>query len=340
MTILESRQCHYIKSHDVKNLPNLILGGATLSSQYNDDPNSIPIADMIRFAFRNGITAIDTSPYYGDSEIIYGKALKSIKIEFPRDTYFICTKVGRIGSNEFDYSANNVRKSILRSCKRLNTNYLDVVYLHDVEFTPLEDSIEALTELKKLKDEGIIKNFGLSGYPLDYITKLLDYVHDTCSDSIGDLDLILSYCNMNLQNTRLLQFEDALRKNNIKTICNASILSMSLLNSFETKPFHPCSEELKQCSIQSAKYCASKQVDLADLATRYAISKWYRRGPTVIGVSDIDELKDALNNYWEVRNNDGNLSKKDMELVDHIQKKIFKDHLNERWKSGIDHAKI
>lgn len=54
--------------------PRLIIGGAPFSAQYNEDPESIPIVEILRVAFENGINCIDTSPYYGNSEILIGKA--------------------------------------------------------------------------------------------------------------------------------------------------------------------------------------------------------------------------------------------------------------------------
>jgi aryl-alcohol dehydrogenase-like predicted oxidoreductase len=109
------------------------------------------------------------------------------------------TKCGRFGSNDFDYSPSRIRQCVLESLQRLQTSYLDVVYLHDVEFvatsvlpklegnhvTALHDEaaayglakgdeakvkgqgdqiiLDALVELRKLKQEGIIKNIGITG---------------------------------------------------------------------------------------------------------------------------------------------------------------------------------
>ena len=112
------------------------------------------------------------------------------------------TKCGRYGSPraDFDYSPATLRASVQRSLERLNTTYLDAVYLHDVEFvatqvgpreagTPadalkpenlekygLVDGqeskvwgegdqliLDGLAELQKMKDEGIVKAIGITG---------------------------------------------------------------------------------------------------------------------------------------------------------------------------------
>lgn len=322
---------------DVTKLPDLILGGAVLNTQYNDDPLQVPIVEMLRFAFSHGITAIDTSPYYGPSETIYGNALSQLEDEYPRDTYFICTKVGRIELDKFDYSREHVRFSVKRSCERLKTDYLDLVYLHDIEFVPYQDTLEALKELKALKDEGVIKNFGLSGYPVEYL-RTVTYRCAQQEPEIGPLDAVLSYCNLNLQNTLLEEhYSKWKQESQLKLINNGSILSMSLLRSQETKKFHPCSPKLRSLAQSAASYCQENDVELADLATRYAIAKWRGKGSTVLGVSNLQELKEALQNYWIVENNDGLLNDADVKLVSHIQTEIFSSHMNETWASGIEH---
>lgn len=161
-----------------------------------------------------------------------------MKDEIPRENYFICTKVGRIRLDEFDYSREHVRSSVLRSCERLRTDYLDVVFLHDVEFVETAQVLEALKELRKLKDEGVLHNFGISGYPVDF---LLDTACRCRKDAeIGPLDVVLSYANLNLQNETLLHYLPRFKNEaGVKVVENGSILSMSLLRMQETKASFP-----------------------------------------------------------------------------------------------------
>jgi len=67
---------------------------------------------------------------------VLGTALKALERDFPRSTYQLITKAGRYGPSpsDFDYSPTALRASVRRSLRRLHTEYLDVVYLHDVEF--------------------------------------------------------------------------------------------------------------------------------------------------------------------------------------------------------------
>lgn len=44
------------------------------------------------------------------------------------------TKVGRNHECKFDYSEIGIRESFLKSLQNLNTDYVDLVTIHDVEF--------------------------------------------------------------------------------------------------------------------------------------------------------------------------------------------------------------
>ncbi len=115
-------------------LPPLVFGTATFNHQYNDDPYALDTIGLVAAALEHGIRAFDTSPYYGPSEELLGNALVSpcVRNSFPRSQYMLLTKVGRIASETFDYSAQWVQQSVRRSLERLHTDYLDVVYCHDV----------------------------------------------------------------------------------------------------------------------------------------------------------------------------------------------------------------
>ncbi|KAG7193515.1 uncharacterized protein KQ657_000582 [Scheffersomyces spartinae] len=328
--------------YSIGNLPKLIIGGAVFNTQYHEDPLKLPVTAMLKKAFLLGANAIDTSPYYGPSEEILGKALKQLAAEegITRDQYYICTKAGRLQLDDFDYSRAWVRQSVERSMERLGTNYIDLVYMHDIEFVEEPQIFEALKELKLLKNEGKIRNFGISGYPVDLLLK----VSTQCvtEPEIGQLDAILSYSHGCLQNTSLFAkadefFTDA----KLTKLLNGSILSMSLLRSGKTHNFHPASNDLKQAVYEVAQTLKREDgVELADLATRFALKRWLFEGPQasanktsiVLGVSDLEELDAALDSYWRVAN--GVDVEKDEQLFAKVQK-LLGPHLNETWKSGL-----
>ena len=123
-------------------------------------------------AVDRGINFFDTSPYYGltRSETVLGEALKG-----RRHKIILSTKLGRYDFADFDFSAERVRTSIEESLRRLQTDYVDLLIAHDVEFGDLrqvaEETIPAMQELKR---QGKCRFIGFSGYPLKALTQLLE----------------------------------------------------------------------------------------------------------------------------------------------------------------------
>lgn len=66
-------------------------------------------------------------------------------------------------ATDFDYSRETIRASIKRSLERLGTTYLDVVFLHDTEFvcTPVHPDDPTGNPTPALEDEGLAKAWGL-----------------------------------------------------------------------------------------------------------------------------------------------------------------------------------
>jgi len=107
-------------------LPPLIFGTATFNVQYNSDPFALDTTGLVTSALTHGIRAFDTSPYYGPSEQLLGNALATpfVRETFPRNSYMILTKVGRIASEEFDYSKAWVRQSVANSLENCTQTIL------------------------------------------------------------------------------------------------------------------------------------------------------------------------------------------------------------------------
>ncbi|MCY1029241.1 aldo/keto reductase, partial [Mammaliicoccus sciuri] len=125
------------------------FGTAPLGNMYRDIPEDEAIS-TVEAAWDSGIRYFDTAPLYGAglAEIRLGNALSKKN----REDYVLSTKVGRIISDEIedldeksgvfefgrknkvinDYSADATLRSIEDSLKRLKTDYIDFVFIHDV----------------------------------------------------------------------------------------------------------------------------------------------------------------------------------------------------------------
>src|SRR5690606_21364463 len=116
----------------------------------------------VHTALDHGINYIDVAPYYGltKAETVLGKSIKDLD----RSKFYLSTKAGRYGENEFDFSSSTIVKSVEESLTRLNTDYVDMLFLHDVEFVEGDIIInEAIPTLQQLKQQGKIRYYGISG---------------------------------------------------------------------------------------------------------------------------------------------------------------------------------
>jgi aryl-alcohol dehydrogenase-like predicted oxidoreductase len=109
---------------------------------------------LIRHALDNGINHIDTADSYsmggerGSSETIIGKAIKGIRAEVILATKF-GTPMGK-GSNKQGASRNHIIEAAEASLKRLNTDYIDLYYLHLPDLTtPIEETLWTLNDLTR-----------------------------------------------------------------------------------------------------------------------------------------------------------------------------------------------
>lgn len=265
-------------------LPPLIMGTATFNSQYNADPFALPTTELVHRALSSGIRAFDTSPYYGPAEELLGRALSTsfVRSNFPRYTYRLLTKVGRIAASSFDYSPAWIRRSVRRSLRRLDTEYLDVVYCHDVEFVTPQEVLGAVRELRRIRDtEGTVRYIGISGYPVDVLCSLAEMV---LRETGEPLDAVMSYANFTLQNTRLLtEGLPRLLAAGVDVVPNASPLGMGLLRR-EGVPigsmgdFHPAPDGLRRAVHAASAWADEQGEKLEVVAIRYALESWLREG--------------------------------------------------------------
>ncbi|KAK7995684.1 hypothetical protein PG990_014457 [Apiospora arundinis] len=267
--------------HEV--LPPLLLGTATFNYQYVSDPLNpevLPALSIVTRTLELGISAFDTSPYYGPSEQILGAALNhpSNAAKFPRESYFLVTKAGRIGPSEFDYSPAWIRYSIYRSLERLGTSHLDLVYLHDAEFVSPQEVLGAVAELRRLRDEeGVIRYVGISGFPVDTLCDLAALVK---TETQEPLDAVLSYGHFTIQNTTLsTSAVQRFDKAGVNVVLNASMLGMGLLttrgaDAGPMKDWHPSPEGLRKAVRDLVGLAQADGEKLEVVAIRWAMDNW------------------------------------------------------------------
>ncbi len=242
------------------NLPILSFGASSLGQEFR----SVALDDALKsvqVALDCGLNFIDTSPFYGRgiSEVLLGVALRGV----PRDSYTLCTKLGRYDLAHFDFSARRVAESIDVSLHRLGTDHLDIALCHDIEFVPMQQIVdETIPALRKAKQAGKIRAFGFSGYP----QKIFKFICDQT-----DVDCVLSYNQYTLQNTRFADETVPYLKAKGIGVMNAGPFSARLLTNAPLPAWLKEPENVKAAARAAAAHCASKGVDIAKVALQFSL---------------------------------------------------------------------
>lgn len=131
------------------------LGAMGLSGSYGpaDDRQSI---ELLNNAVDAGVTLFDTADVYGGghNESLLGRALRDV-----RSNVVIATKTGGGGQSGLG-RPDRIHAAIEQSLRRLQTDYVDLYYLHRVDPTvPIEESVGAMAQLVT---EGKVRYIGLS----------------------------------------------------------------------------------------------------------------------------------------------------------------------------------
>ncbi|GAB2557812.1 aldo/keto reductase [Rhodanobacter koreensis] len=165
-------------------LSTLSFGGAPIGNLYQGVDEAVA-AEAVERAWQLKVRHFDTAPYYGYglSEVRLGHVLSG----FPRDSFTLSTKVGRLiedasGSTGhdgfavdgkraiFDYSRDGILRSVEASLKRLRTDRIDILLLHDIgELTHgerhpaiLQQALaEALPTMAELRTQGVCRAIGI-----------------------------------------------------------------------------------------------------------------------------------------------------------------------------------
>ncbi len=124
-------------------------------------PDDAQVARLLNAVLDMGINYIDTAPAYGTSEERIARA-----IGHRRGEYTLSTKVGETfegGVSTYDFSAPAIRSSVERSLRRLQTDVLDLVFIHsDGNDLAILEGTDAVPALVALREAGRVRAIGLS----------------------------------------------------------------------------------------------------------------------------------------------------------------------------------
>lgn len=155
------------------------IGGHNLFANLKDETGK----EVVRTALQNGINLIDTAYAYGNgrSEELIGEVLQ--ENEFDRSRVIIATKAAHVPGQKgvFNNSPEFLTRSVEEALRRLQTDYIDIFYIHfpDKE-TPKNEAVAAL---HKLKEAGKIRAIGVSNFSM---TQLKEANQDGYVDVVED----------------------------------------------------------------------------------------------------------------------------------------------------------
>jgi aryl-alcohol dehydrogenase-like predicted oxidoreductase len=115
---------------------------------------------IVQKSLEVGCNFFDTAPGYGGgrSEELLGEGLRSV-----RKDVIICTKFGHTAEGVTDFSTNAIQPSLEASMKRLQTDYLDIVLMHNPPREMMDGRVASqYEEFEKLNREGKIRAYGVS----------------------------------------------------------------------------------------------------------------------------------------------------------------------------------
>ncbi len=166
-----------------------VVGFGNWVNNLNDDLNK----ECIKKALDNDINFFDTAEIYGlgKGELAFGKAIKALNI--PREKIVVSTKLFKIGDDPNDgfLSRKHICEGIKNSLKRLQLEYVDVVFCHRYDcVTPLEETCKAMNWVI---DQGYADYWGTSEWTASQIME----AYSIC-DKLGLIRPIVEQCQYNM----------------------------------------------------------------------------------------------------------------------------------------------
>jgi predicted aldo/keto reductase-like oxidoreductase len=189
---------------------------------------------LCKAAYNKGIKLFDTANGYqgGNNETMLGNLFR----EYPRDSFIIATKVkpgrDRNGKPNDETSPDSFLKMFGTSLKRLQMDYVDILYVHGIDTTELLEYKPVINAVQKLKKEGKIRFTGFS------IHKNEAQVIDAAAD-MDVWDVILTQYNYRLAS--LNELNAAIKKaagTGIGIVAMKTLAGGGFLDRERTKPMN------------------------------------------------------------------------------------------------------
>jgi D-threo-aldose 1-dehydrogenase len=157
---------------------SLCLGCAALGDMPETFAYTVPeerALNTLREVFASPIDFLDTAAAYGDGESERRIGLLLRKMGGLPDGFVLSTKADR-DLRSGDFSGDQVQRSIERSLTLLGLDRLQLVFLHDPEYTTFEAATAPggpVEVLERFRQQGVIAHLGVAGGPIDLLIRFV-----------------------------------------------------------------------------------------------------------------------------------------------------------------------
>jgi D-threo-aldose 1-dehydrogenase len=240
--------------------------------------------------FKGPVNMLDTSRNYamGESERRIGNAVKE-NGGWPKDL-LLSTKLDR-DMDTLVLDKNRARQSFEESLKTLNTDSVDILFLHDPEYAKDVNDITkkdgAMDELFKIKEEGLAKAVGLAMGKIDLMFPLI---------KDWDFDVIINHNRYTLINREANKMYEYASSKNI-AIFNAAPYAGGVLakgpDNFKKVTYQDATEEKLAPAREFEKVCKKHNVELGAAALQFSLRD-NRITSTICGVTSVESIEKNL----------------------------------------------
>jgi len=255
---------------------------------------------MVDMAIAAGVNFFDTADVYtaGQAEILLGQALKG-----KRSQMIVATKCGfRNGPAITDrgLSRHHVMQAVQASLKRLETDYLDILYLHTPDpLTPLEEIAATTDDLVK---NGLVRYVGISNFPAWLAQKFLSLQCHRQYQPFVSAQMYYSLVGRDIEN----EFIPFARHNKIGLTVWSPLAAGFLSGRYTRQNPHPQDGRRSKAEFPSVEYgqgyqvidqlkliAAAHQISFANVALAWIFAKKFITS-VVIGANRLEQLEDNL----------------------------------------------
>ena len=237
------------------------------------------VNDILRTAFNNGITLIDTAREYGDSEDKIGNFMANYK-----NNFVVATKLRIIDDlDDLNYTnlKNNIYGSVEESLEKLQLNNVPILQLHQT-IDELYKNDNFWRVIHQLKEDKLIDLFGVSVYELSE-TKFITQNYNECVDFFQ-----IPY---NVFDRRFDDIQKELDENSIGLVSRSTFLKGVIPCSMDDTP--KCLNDIKPFKQKLQDLADECGCSVAELASVFVYYNDYINS-TILGVNSPEELESNI----------------------------------------------